>query len=327
MKVVVDFDGTLSLGNSSHIQGSEPNYELIGRLQKLKSLMGDSCEIKIVTARGAKDGLSEEEKIRKYANLIENFCKKYNVPYDSISFNKEYANLYIDDMTISQNESFYGLISPHTKNNIIFTGQSVIKKTDTATQEKDWYSKASIIIKCPEVLFSNNDCIITSIINNPNKIIEPSKYISILARLGEFKKTDYKFNTYVDYVFDEAVKYNSHLTESVYRCIACLTPHQGTFNHGDFSCENIIEDSSTGEVYVIDSNNRFIFGSNLIDAGKLYFSLIAYQKDYNKANQIAEYFGREDVMAFAVSEGVRVLKKNIGYASIVNNIADSLTDV
>jgi len=59
----------------------------------------------------------------------------------------------------------------------------------------------------------------------------------------------------------------------------------------------------------------------LTDAGKSYFSLIAYEHKYSEANKIKEAFG-SDVLKFAVAEGLRVCKYKPKYISIVNNIAD-----
>ena len=98
MIVAVDFDGTLALGNKSHISILEPNLDLIKRLQLLRIEINPI--IKIVTARGSKSNLSEGEKQIRYHKLISNWLNKYNVPFDCISFNKAYATMYIDDMTI-----------------------------------------------------------------------------------------------------------------------------------------------------------------------------------------------------------------------------------
>ena len=104
--IAVDFDGTLTIGNKDDILSNEPNLNLIQYLQNLRKSI--HCHIKIVTARGAKKNLSLYEKKNKYQSLIEKFCHQYSIPYDEISFNKEYAHLYIDDMTINPFEKFTG---------------------------------------------------------------------------------------------------------------------------------------------------------------------------------------------------------------------------
>ena len=76
-----------------------------------------------------------------------------------------------------------------------------------------------------------------------------------------------------------------------------------------------------GELYLIDPNYKRIFGSYLTDAGKLFFSLLAYEKNYSLAQEIVQVFG-PDVLRFAVAEGLRVCKYKEKYISIVNNMAD-----
>lgn len=308
MIISVDFDGTLALGNKSHITLSEPNYELIERLQLLKKEY--DCIIKIVTARGAKANLSNFEKEQKYTHIIKEFLNMYEVPYDVISYNKEYAHIYIDDMSISPNENFEALLSPFTKNKILFTENSVIKESKTALFEFEWYKQS--IWPTPNVLFCNDELIITQRIKNPSK---PSinECITILYTFKENKISNWKFETY-----KKNIKPIQYSTEDTRKVVESLPEHEGTFFHGDFSTTNILK---SDDIYLIDPNYKNIFGSYLTDAGKLFFSMVAYENDYNSAKKIVDEFGK-DVMAFAVAEGLRVCKYKPKYISIVNNIAD-----
>lgn len=308
MIVVVDFDGTLALGNKSHITLAEPNYALIDRLKKLKKEY--DCTIKIATAKGARNNLPIEERQKKYTPLIEKFLEMYEVPYDEISYQKEYGHIYIDDMTISPTEDFTPLLSPFTKNKIIFTDKTVIKHTKSALFEFEWYKQS--IWNTPNVLFCNDELIITE------KIIETQKptiedYIVILETFKENKIKNWDFNTYTKNLID--IQYSTPKTKKI---IETLPKHDGTFFHGDLSTTNILKNEQT---YLIDPNYKNIFGSYLTDAGKLYFSLIAYDHNYPAAQKIAETFG-EDVKKFAVAEGIRVCKYKPKYITIVNNIAD-----
>lgn len=312
MIIIVDFDGTLALGNKSHITLAEPNYLLIEKLNQAKKDINPY--IKIVTARGSKNKLSLEEKEKRYKKLIEDFCNVYNIPYDEISFNKEYGDLYIDDMTISQNDNFLAMKSYFTSNNLLFTDNTVIKKCKSSLFEKDWYDIASVFLKTPKVLFANDETIITERVKY---IEEDIKVEDIIKLINVFKNNSIKnfpFNTYKNNII-----INKYSTEKVKKIIETLPEHNPTFFHGDLSTSNLLKNSDG--IYLIDPNYKNIFGSYLTDAGKLFFSLIAYKNNYNDAEKVVAEFG-EDVIKFAVAEGLRVVKYKEEYISFVNNIAD-----
>lgn len=313
--VSVDFDGTLAIGNKSHITLSEPNYLLIHRLRELKNNI--DVYIKIVTARGSKNNLSTTEKITKYKKLIEEFCQTYNIPYDEISFNKEYADLYIDDMTIDPDEVFYPFKSSFTANNLIFTTNSVIKKSKTALFEKEWFNIACNFIKTPKILFCNDDTIITERIYGTSEI-SIEQCIDLLFKFKTLNIKNFKYQTYLDNI--PINKYASDKTMSIIDEVRHkeLDP---TFFHGDLTKQNMILTDS--DIFLIDPNYKYIFGNYITDASKLYFSIIAYDKNIVEANKLVEVFGK-DIMYYGVIEGLRVCKYFPNYISIVNNIAESI---
>lgn len=315
MIIIVDFDGTLALGNKSHITLSEPNYILIDRLKILKEELG--AYIKIVTARGSKNNLSLEEKQNRYKHLIEEFCQKYHIPYDEISFNKEYGDLYIDDMTISQFDNFYPLRSKFTNNNIIFTENTVIKKSKTSLFEKTWYELAASDFNVPKVLFCNDDTIITQKIQNTD-IVSFDKCVELLYLFKNKHIHNFNYKTYLDNIPN--IKYASDQVSSVIEYVKrqSLEP---TFFHGDFTRQNLI--NSNSDIYLIDPNYKYIFGNYLTDAAKLYFSIVAYEKNITEANKLIDIFG-PNIAYYAVIEGLRVCKYNSNYISIVNNLAQSI---
>jgi tRNA A-37 threonylcarbamoyl transferase component Bud32 len=308
MIIAVDFDGTLALGNKSHISILEPNHSLINKLKQVKREINPT--IKIVTARGAKANLPYDEKVNRYHALITEWLQRHGVPYDEISFNKEYASLYIDDMTITQDDDFEALHSCFTGNKILFTPSTVIKNTKSALLEFEWYKIAERIVDAPKVLFCNDELIITERIHchrKPNAL----EMISIIQRMRAIKMEKHPFETYMDNLC--AVKHTSD------KVLALNLPvHQGTMFHGDLSTQNVLV---SDKAYCIDPNYKSVFGSYLTDAGKAYFSFIAYERNYTEANKIKEAFG-DDVLRFAVAEGLRVCKYKEQYISIVNNIAD-----
>lgn len=313
MIIAVDFDGTLALDNGPHISALRPNRALIKRLQEARA--ASAPYIKIVTARGGKAGLSAEEKNKAYRALIEQWLEKYGVPYDEISFNKEYANLYIDDQTIGQHEPFEAISSTFTGNKIIFTSDSVIKMTSSALLEQQWYAKAFLLgFKTPKVLFCNNECIITERVHNYEKPTA-DVFIRILKAFSGIVEQSEAFSTYLENI-------PSVSSEKIKQVLPSRkNEHYGTFFHGDLSTHNVLYKPIQNTPYLIDSNSKYIFGSYITDAGKAVFSLIAYENAFSEAKKIVDYFGLQ-VWRFAVAEGLRVCKYRPEYMDIVNNIAD-----
>jgi hypothetical protein len=317
MIVAVDFDGTLALGNSEYISTLAPNRALIKRLQNLRAATNPT--IKIVTARGDKDRLSDSDKRTRYHKTIAEWLRKYEVPFDSISFKKEYANLYIDDQTIGPNDDFISEISAFTGNKVILTEHTAVKFSESAPFEYNWYKEANMRgIVTPEVLFANNECIITQRIY-PTEKVNGAQMIHILERFSQIfstiRKDDYQ--TYLDNLPKDV----KDATDKTLECIAALAnmDHPATFFHGDLSTTNVL--IAENIAYLIDPNVKHVFGSYLTDAGKAVFSIIAYEAKFPEAQKIVDRFGPE-VWYFAVAEGLRVCKYAPKYISIVNNIAD-----
>lgn len=314
MTIAVDFDNTLAMGSAQHISILAPNRLLIARLRELRRTVNPT--IKIVTARGSKDGLTADEKRAKYCSVITAWLKKYDVPFDEISFQKEYANLYIDDQTITPHSGFEGITSTFTGNRVILTETTAIKYAASALFEFEWYKRARLLgFRVPDVLFANDECIITQRIHGYRKPISDD-FIAVIEqfqRITTDEKND--FQTYTGNVPSIECA-----TPQTLECIEKLTTkaHGATFFHGDLSTTNVMGgDPPT----LIDPNCKHIFGSYLTDAGKAAFSLIAYEAQFPEAQKIVDRFGK-DVWFFAVAEGLRVCKYQPKYISIVNNIAD-----
>jgi rRNA maturation endonuclease Nob1 len=313
MIIICDFDGTLALGNYSHITVAEPNIQLIERLRKAKEETG--VYIKITTARGGKRGLTDSQKRERYLPLIEEFCSMWNVPYDEISFNKEYGDLYIDDMTISQHDDFSTMISPFTKNKVLFTEKSVIKESKSSLFERRWYDIACNNFLTPNVLFCNDDTIITERIYNHQKPTA-EQIIELVQSFKELKIKNYPFGTYT-----QNIKIHEESTKKVKDVIKNLKEHEGTFFHGDLSTTNVL--STESGMFLIDPNYKGVFGSWKTDAGKAVFSFVAYEKDWDSASKICKALG-DDIWGFAVAEGLRVVKNKPELISIINNIANEI---
>jgi len=310
MIVVVDFDGTLAIGHS-RIMDRVPNVALIKRLQDLKSTINPT--IKIVTARGSRFGLTEQQKIEKYHKDIQTWLNINAVPHDCISFNKEYGAIYIDDMTVSQDADFSSILSPFTRNKLIFTDSTVIKYTKNAELELRWYKMAENIVQTPKILFCNDEMIILERIDGHQK---PTAH-QIIDLIESYKNKSIENFTFDSYTRN--IPTIEHETQDVKNIVASLEEHEPSFFHGDLSTTNILVQDS--KIFCIDPNYKGVFGSYMTDAGKAFFSLLAYERNYPEAAKIADHYGA-GVIRFAIAEGLRVCKYNAKYISIVNNMAD-----
>jgi tRNA A-37 threonylcarbamoyl transferase component Bud32 len=281
--IAVDFDNTLALGNVE-LNNLQPNIPLINRLKQ------SGCYIKIVTARGSKNKLTYKQKVERYYEPIKAWLDKYEVPYNQISFNKEYAHLYIDDMTIDENADFSTIRSNFTNNSIILTEKSCIKKCKTAKAEFSWYKLAKKHgFEVPEVMFCNDELIITKKIHNHSKPKAEQIIEAVKAFAKAPKINNCNFKTYI-----ENLK-GFELPE--------LKEHSATFYHGDFSTQNILV---ADKMYLIDPNYKDVFGSYIIDAAKAAFSFYAYENDIKSAQKIWTEFPESQV--FTITEGMRVCK-------------------
>jgi len=310
--VIVDFDGTLALGLTQVIKDRTPNTPLIKRLWTLKRTL--DAEIKIVTARGARGGLTTEQKIARYSEDIEDWLLKYDVPYDSLSYNKEYGSLYIDDLAIGQYEPFTALKTDFVQNKLIFTDNMVIKWTPTAETETQWYKHAYGIVRTPGIHSYNPDMIVMERIHNFDK---PSaeQIIELTEKFRQENIPNHSFETY-----RKGVNANELGSPKTREILKDLPEYEPTFFHGDLSSLNVLVPRETNEPVCIDPSYKGIFGNYLTDAAKAYFSFIAYEKDYPEAKKIENVYGK-DLIRFAVAEGVRVCRDRPEYISIVNNIA------
>lgn len=313
MIVIVDFDGTLALGQTSSIKERMPNKTLIDRLHKMKQSINPT--IKVVTARGARDNLTTKQKNKRYRQVIEEWLAAHQVPYDELSFNKEYGSLYIDDLSINQFERFNCFESHFTKNKIIVTETKVVKYTINAANEHRWYSLAKGYVNVPYVYSSNQDMIVMEKIETERK---PTAQ-EIIELIQSYKCRQIQnqcFSTYISHVSKQKLG-----TEKTRGIIASLPELEPSFFHGDLSTQNVLVQQGSESLYCIDPSYKGVFGNYLTDAAKAYFSFIAYEKNYQEAEQIADAFGK-DVVRFAVAEGLRVCRDDPKYISIVNNIAD-----
>ena len=104
-KLIVDLDGTITLGNISDYISVLPNLELI---ESLKKYQQDGFIIVIATARNMRtyEGNVGKINIHTLPTIIE-WLDKHEVPYDEIIVGKPWCGnegFYIDDKSIRPSE-------------------------------------------------------------------------------------------------------------------------------------------------------------------------------------------------------------------------------
>ena len=104
-KLVVDLDGTITLGNTPDYKNVLPNLEVIAQLKKYNS---DGFTIVISTARNMRtyEGNVGKINIHTLPTIIK-WLDKHEVPYDEVIVGKPwcgYDGFYIDDRAIRPSE-------------------------------------------------------------------------------------------------------------------------------------------------------------------------------------------------------------------------------
>jgi len=329
MVVVIDFDGTLALGDTANINTMVLNIKLASLINKMYD---DGNYIKIVTARGSKSCQTFLEREEKYKEIITNWLVSNNVKFNELSFNKEYGDVYIDDRcyNIKGDIEYKKLDSKFTTNKVRRINDCVIKNTDNVKNEYSWYSKAiEIGLNVPIVLNYDTDTITTSYING----VSCDKVELLINTLRKFKNTKstnkVNFNTYIERIQKHI--YNNRLIKNGDKLIAKLNtinPYN-TFNHGDFSTHNQI--MYDNKLFLIDPiYSEDIYQSYIIDAAKHLFSVLYYDLDYNFFNLCYnEYIINLDITdkeldILIACESIRVSNRKKQLTDITNNLIDVL---
>jgi capsule biosynthesis phosphatase len=104
-KLIVDLDGTITLGDSNNYREVSPNLTLIECLREYKAI---GFEIVISTARNMRtyEGIVGKINIHTLPTIVE-WLDKHEVPYDEIIVGKPWCGFdgfYIDDKSIRPSE-------------------------------------------------------------------------------------------------------------------------------------------------------------------------------------------------------------------------------
>jgi len=329
MIISVDFDGTLALGDTSDIPSMKPNLPLISVLNEM---FKDGNQINIVTARGSKSCNSFEQRKIKYQKIIEEWLKKNKVKYHKISFFKEYGDIYFDDKSINIKDTirYEKLDSIFTKNKVRRLNEYVVKSSSTSKSEFSWYKEASKFkTLTAKVLSYDQDTITTEYISG-ERFNNPILAIEVLKNFKKNKPlNNNKFSNYVDRIKTHVENNNQIINgEKVIEQLNILNL-VSTFNHGDFSIDNMIQKDN--KLYLIDPiYSPRLFQSYFIDAAKHLFTILYYDLNYHLYDSCRKLYEEElDIPSKTLdilicSESIRVATYKNQLSSISNNLIDSL---
>lgn len=320
MIISVDFDGTICTGSSFDIPFKTPNLILIEKINYLKK---KGHYIKIVTARGALS-LSLTDREQKYKPLIEKFLEDNRVMYDEISFNKEFADMYIDDLSIRPNEAINieDISGSFTKNLVVRANGMVIKSGPTVHDEFRWYSMMDLINK-PEITNISRQSISYKYIDNNSalNIYDLFNLIESFAHKPSHNKL--KFNSYIERIVGHVKgEYPAKISTKLIDCLSVIKVPP-TFSHGDMSVKNIL--CENGTLKLIDpicTNNHF--SSFMIDHAKFLFTLKFYNGNIDAFNRYKSKINIDFVDVLIASESARVSTYNRKFKFITENLINEL---
>jgi capsule biosynthesis phosphatase len=100
--IVFDVDDTILKTQDRDYENSQPKMEVIEGIRALKKA---GWRIVLHTARGQGRSGGNIETVRdQVTKEIEDFCEKFQVPYDELILGKVWAHLYVDDKAMRPEE-------------------------------------------------------------------------------------------------------------------------------------------------------------------------------------------------------------------------------
>jgi capsule biosynthesis phosphatase len=325
-KIIVDLDDTLSICKDRDFKNARPVQEVIN---KVNQFYDAGFEVVILTARGQLscdgDYLAADN---KYRVQIEVWLQSHKVQYNRLSFQKELAQFYIDDKNLNPME-FAGTKLERLKGglsgaDVYRIGNSVYKTAANVKEQMDWYQNATgrgIVV--PEVESIVGETIRMKYIKelDVNDVTKAEMIIpNVLVTLNYFKNNHERANdnphwkTYIERIQRHANKNDLELLlwfEILNTTASLKMGDTHSFNHGDFSMDNIIL-TENGITLIDPIYNETLFRSYILDAAKFAYSLrrknlvahLAYfQQEFCKEHNIP----MELFIAAEASQWVRVL--------------------
>ena len=316
--ISVDFDG--SLGLDFVISEKIPNRELINQINYLKEA---GNYIKIVTARGSYNS-TIEERTEKYYHQIKNYLDLNEIKYDEISFVKEFADLYIDDLAIRPDEIVItkDMSSIFTGNIVTRINDTVIKSGSTISNEYEWYKAYDNKEDIPEIINVTRNSLVYKYIQNNNKL-DLNILLGKINRYKEYSKlNNLKFNSYIEGIKTHLKNNPIHNSDKLVYSLYKLNIYP-TFAHGDLSLYNIIP--TDNEIKFIDPlYHKDKFGSYIVDYAKLLFSIKFYKGDVGMFNEIKNIIDLNYIDILIAAECIRVASYRKQFNFIAENLINEL---
>jgi tRNA A-37 threonylcarbamoyl transferase component Bud32 len=328
MVIVIDFDGTLALGDTNDINKMYPNLKLTVLLNQMHT---DGNYIKIVTARGSKSCNTVQERENKYKSIITDWLFNHNIKYHELSFMKDYGDIYVDDRGYNIKDAliYNKLDSKFTTNKVRRLNNFVIKKCNLPKQEVDWYSKAlEIGLDIPTVMHYDIDTITTSFIDG-TKCDDINLILNTIQKFKTIPPTNnVNFESYINRIALYIKNNPSIKSKNILNLLKKINP-PNTFNHGDFSVHNQI--MANNKLYLIDPiYSDDLYQSYYIDIAKHLFSILYYNLDVDFYNLCYnEYVSKleintHDLNTLIACESIRVSNRKPQLIDISNNLIDAL---
>lgn len=286
MIFVVDFDNTITKNtNGIDIRTTIPEVreEII---EHLKTLKEQGHYIKIVTARGCLSCNNDMQKrIAKYYDCVKGILKHYDIPYDELSFNKEYGEVYLDDSAANPIMSKFKIFTnPNSKNTVVRYGDMIVKTGPTVEDEYNWYQKNKVF-NIPDCISYNPKQHVLYMKFIPSEEMNEYEYAMMIRKAFAVEKTNCSIeivdNFFLDSMGRKKVRLNSEKIEKIHKFYesvwGTLKKYYSEESHGDLTMVNMMRSSEDGHIYVIDPvAPEGQYRSPLLDFGKFLFSMDQY---------------------------------------------------
>jgi capsule biosynthesis phosphatase len=297
-RIVFDIDGTVSFCLDRDFANAKPNTPLI---QKLNKFYDDGWYIILCTSRGniSCDG-DLVKRIEKYHDLITDWMAKNGVKYHELSFQKQYADYYVDDKALTP-EQFISLEIETIQGG--WSGAKVERRNDKihkthhrVMNEATWYNYAKGFLNVPKVYGIDGGTIVMEFLEESKDYSISYKSLQILHKIV-FYKDIIPLSTSKDYhskiakrVMDikESIGYDfSFILDYFHDSFVARLFEESTFCHGDLTVENTI--MCRDGLYFIDPILEYDSWSHyILDISKLLYSLErdGYGVTYNSIKEL-----------------------------------------
>lgn len=337
-RLVFDFDDTISFSKNRDWKNADPNIPLI---EKINKLYNEGWQIDIFTARGSLSCSTRDEAKEKYLGGMEDWLKRNNVKYHSVSFDKPLATYYIDDKSLTPEEfisiNIEQLQGGLSGSDIYSDGKSVHKVDKNAHTVRNWYENV-LYINVPKIERVVGEVITMEYVKHDPRYFNDNMYVAlglIQDALYKLRKNEVKYSTVYESYLN---RIETHVKNSLSIKISNLFYQfkkdfklNQTFSHGDFGITNMLFKNNS--LYLIDPIPD-VFGCTEIDAAKFICSLYinkyeqhvidkSLNSTFSFCTSFNETLSKEDFKFLILCETIRIYKYHPD-KSFIENIAERI---